>query len=138
MLLTNGRVTRYVDTAKAPGLPTLTLIEGPSGLFVALNKQGACYHSAPRAGGVAGWGTPFVGVYGTFAPMQTEGGTVVITSTYPWLQTEHATEVDRISAATKHLQSYTVKVTGTSPITFTATNQDVAPPPAVPAAQPHC
>ena len=137
--LSNGRVTKYVDTAKAPGLPPLTLIEGPSGLFVALSqKPGACYHSAPRSGGVAGWGAPFVGVYGTFAPMQTQGATVIVTSTYPWLRTEHAAEIDRISAATKHLQSYTVKVTGTSPITFGATNQDIAPPPAVPAAQPRC
>jgi hypothetical protein len=138
VLLTNGRVTKYIDTAKAPGLPTLTLIEGPSGLFIALNKQGACYHAAPRAGGVAGWGAQFVGVYGTFSPMQTQGGTVVIRSTYPWLNSEHATEIDRISAATKHLQSYTVKVTGSSPISFAATNQDVVPAPAVPAAQPHC
>lgn len=138
VLLANGRVTKYIDTAKAPGLPTLTLIEGPSGLFVALNKKGACYHSAPRSGGVAGWGAQFVGVYGTFSPMQTQGGTVIIQSTYPWLSTEHATEIDRISLATKHLQSYIVKVTGTSPITFAATNQDVVPAPAVPAAQPRC
>jgi hypothetical protein len=143
VLLTKGRVTKYIDTAKAPGLPALTLIEGPSGLFVALNNTGSkntgtCYHAAPRSGGVAGWGAPFVGVYGTFSPMQTQGGTVIIQSTYPWLNTEHATEVDRISLATKHLDSYTVKVTGTSPITFAATNQDVVPPPPVPAAQPHC
>lgn len=139
VLLTNGRVTRYVDTAKAPGLPTLTIIEGPSGLFVALHrKAGACYHSAPRSGGVAGFGAPFIGVYGTFSPMQTHGGTVIVTSTYPWLATEHATEVDRISLATKHLQSYSVKVTGTSPITFGAVNQVVASPPALPAALPHC
>ena len=101
-------------------------------------KPGACYHSAPRAGGVAGWGAPFIGVYGTFSPMQTQGDTVIVQSTYPWLKTERATEIDRISATTKHLQSYTVKVTGTSPITFGATNQDIAPPPAMPAAQPHC
>jgi hypothetical protein len=139
VLLTNGRVTKYVDTAKAPGLPVLTIIEGPSGVFVALNKKpGACYHSAPRSGGVAGWGAPFVGVYGTFSPMQTQGGTVIVQSTYPWLNTEHATEIDRISLATKHLQSYTVKVTGTSPITFGATNEDIVPPPAVPAANPPC
>lgn len=138
VLLTNGRVTKSIDTAKAPGLPVLTLIEGPSGLFVSLQKKGACYHAAPRSGGVAGWGAQFVGVYGTFSPMQAQGGTVIVQSTYPWLNTERATEIDRISAATKHLQSYTVKVTGTSPITFAATNQDVVPAPPVPAAQPHC
>ena len=56
VLLTKGRVTKYIDTAKAPGLPALTLIEGQSGLFVALSSKGTCYHAAARSGGVAGWG----------------------------------------------------------------------------------
>jgi hypothetical protein len=138
VLLTNGRVTKYVDTAKAAGLPTLTIIEGPGGLWAALSRKPACYHRSSRAGGVAGWGSPFVGVYGTFSPMETHGDTVIIRSTYPWLKTEHAAEVDRISATTKHLQSYTVTVTGTSPITFSAANQDSAKPANVPAPTPHC
>jgi hypothetical protein len=139
VLLTGGRVAKYVDTAKAPGLPTLTIIEGPGGLAIALTRKGnTCFHSASRAGDVAGWGSPFIGVYGNFSPMQTQGDTVIVTSTYPWLKSEHATEVDRISAATKHLDSYTVRVTGTSPITFSATNQDIAKPSPVPAAAPRC
>jgi hypothetical protein len=139
VLLTSGRVTKYVDTAKAPGLPALTIIEGSGGLAVALAKKGnTCFHPASRAGDVAGWGSPFIGVYGNFSPMQTQGNTVIVTSTYPWLKSEQATEVDRISATTKHLDSYTVKVTGTSPITFSATNQDIPKPSPVPGAAPRC
>lgn len=139
VLLSNGRVAKYVDTAKAPGLPALTIIEGAGGLWVSLHKKSSsCYHSSPRSGDVAGWGLPFIGVYGTFSPMQTQGDTVIVQSTYPWLKTERATEIDRISATTKHLQSYTVKVTGTSPITFGATNQDIAKPSLVPAPAPRC
>ena len=138
VLLTGGRVTQYVDTAKAPGLPALTIIEGSGGIAVSLKKPGACFQPGSRAGGVAGWGSPFVGVYGTFAPMETSGATVIVRSTYPWLQGEHASEVDHISAATKHLQSYTVTVTGSSPITFGATNQDIPRPALVPAAEPLC
>jgi hypothetical protein len=139
VLLTGGRVTEYVDTAKAAGLPALMIIEGSGGLAVSLHKQpGACFQPSSRAGGVAGWGSPFVGVYGTFAPMQRSGDTVIVRSTYPWLQGEHASEVDRISATTKHLQSYTVTVTGSSPITFSATNQDIRRPALVPAAKPLC
>ena len=86
MLLTNGVVTKYVDTAKAPGLPPLTLIEDSTGFWVALNtKTGGCYNASKRSADVAGWHSPFVGVYGTFAPMTTQGNTVVVTSTYPWL-----------------------------------------------------
>ena len=139
MLLTNGIVTKYVDTAKAPGLPPLTLIEDSTGFWVALNtKTGGCYHASTRAADVAGWHSPFVGVYGTFAPMTTQGSTVVVTSTYPWLTGELATETDHISATTKHLDSYSVKVTGSSPITFTATNTDIPVPSYVPASKPHC
>jgi hypothetical protein len=139
MLLTNGTVTKYVDTAKAPGLPPLTLIEDSTGFWVALNtKTGGCYHRSTRAADVAGWHSPFVGVYGTFAPMTTQGNTIVVTSTYPWLTGELATETDQISAATKHLDSYSVKVTGNSPITFAATNTDIPVPSYVPASKPHC
>jgi hypothetical protein len=139
MLLTNGSVTKYVDTAKAPGLPPLTLIEDSTGFWVALNtKTGGCYHASSRAADVAGWHDPFVGVYGSFAPMTTQGSTVTVTSTYPWLSGELATETDHISATTKHLDSYTVKVTGTSPITFTATNTDIPVPSYVPVSKPHC
>jgi hypothetical protein len=138
VLLTNGRVTKYVDTAKAAGMPTLTIIEDSTGLWASLSKKPACYHRSSRAGDVAGWGSQFVGVYGTFSPMETHGDTVIIRSTYPWLRTEQAVEVDRISATTKHLQSYTVTVTGTSPITFSAANQNIAKPANVPAPKPHC
>ena len=140
VLLTNGSVTKYVDTAKAPGLPPLTLIEDSTGFWVALNtKTGGCYHRSTRAADVAGHGDlPFVGVYGTFAPMTTQGSTVVVTSTYPWLTGELATETDQISATTKHLDSYSVKITGSSPITFTATNTDIPVPSYVPASKPHC
>jgi hypothetical protein len=107
MLLTNGIVTKYVDTAKAPGLPPLTLIEDSTGFWVALNtKTGGCYHRSTRTADVAGWHSPFVGVYGTFAPMTTQGSTVVVTSTYPWLTGELATETDDISASTKHLADH--------------------------------
>ena len=139
VLLTNGSVTKYVDTAKAPGVPPLTLIEDSTGFWVALNtKTGGCYHRSTRAADVAGWHSPFVGVYGTFAPMTTQGSTIVVTSTYPWLTGELATETDQISATTKHLDSYSVRVTGSSPITFTATNTDIPVPSYVPASKPHC
>jgi hypothetical protein len=139
VLLTNGVVTKYVDTAKAPGLPPLTLIEDSTGFWVALNtKTGGCYHRSTRAADVAGWHSPFVGVYGTFAPMTTQGSTVIVTSAYPWLTGELATETDHISATTKHLDSYSVKVTGSTPITFTATNTDIPVPSYVPASKPHC
>lgn len=139
VLLTNGSVTKYVDTAKAPGVPPLTLIEDSTGFWVALNtKTGGCYHRSTRAADVAGWHSPFVGVYGTFAPMTTQGSTIVVTSTYPWLTGELATETDQISATTKHLDSYSVRVTGSSPITFTATNTDIPVPTYVPASKPHC
>lgn len=139
VLLTNGVVTKYVDTAKAPGLPPLTLLEDSTGFWVALNtKTGGCYHRSTRAADVAGWHDPFVGVYGTFLPMMTQGSTVVVTSTYPWLTGELATETDHISATTKHLGSYSVKITGSSPITFSAMNTDIPVPSYVPVSKPHC
>jgi hypothetical protein len=139
VLLKNGVVTKYVDTAKAPGLPPLTLLEDSTGFWVALNtKTGGCYHASTRAADVGGWHNPFVGIYGTFAPMTTQGSTVVVTSSYPWLSGELATETDHISATTKHLDSYSVKITGASPITFTATNTDIPVPSFVPVAKPRC
>jgi len=138
-LLSGGRVTKYVDTAKAPGLPPLTLIEDSTGFWAALNTEtGGCFHASTRAADVAGWHSPFVAVFGTFAPMTQQGRTVIVTSTYPWIAGELATEVDHISATTKHLDSYTITVTGSAPITFSATDQDIPVPSFVPAPKPRC
>ena len=116
VLLKNGVVTKYVDTAKAPGLPPLTLLEDSNGLlgraWASKTARAGATTRAPVRPMSAGWHNPFVGdLRHVCLPMTTQGSTVVVTSTYPWLGGELATETDHISATTKHLNSYSVKIT---------------------------
>lgn len=140
VLLKGGRVTKYVDTVKAPALSPLTIIEDANGFWDSLSSHpGACYYKQARVADVLGWGSPLIGVTGKFQPVQHQGGDVIVTSTYPFGSTGTATEVDRISASTKHLISTRIHVAGVpSPFTFTVTDQVIAKPAKILAPTPHC
>jgi hypothetical protein len=139
VLLSGGRITKYVDTVRATGLPSLTIIEDATGLWAALNdRPGACYYANPRTADVQGWNKQLIGVVGKFAPMQRKGGVVVVRSSFPWGKVGRADEIDRISATTKHFISSQVHVTTAVPYTFTTTDRVVPKPALVLASAPHC
>ncbi len=109
-VLRNGRVAAYVDHARAAGLPPLTIIEDASGVWA---SDGRCFYRNPRSSGILGWGSSFVGVYGSFAPLQRAGSVVSIRSTFPWGKAgAQAIEIDHFNATTSYWQSYRVAVTG--------------------------
>jgi hypothetical protein len=141
-LFRNGRATRFVDTARAAGLPPLTLIQDASGVWGrASSRPGGCYSKSPGAGNIGGIGQPFVGVFGDFQALRPSGKTVVVvTSTYPWgTAGPQAREVDRISAATKFLLSETVHVSGPAAFSFSLSGlRETRAPSHVPSTNPHC
>ena len=65
---------------------------------------------------------------------------MIVSSTYPWGTTgAQASELDRISAATKYVLSYTVHVSGPAPFSISLSALRETPVPAlVPAPTPHC
>jgi hypothetical protein len=127
-------------------LPYQVLL-GPSGLeghFVASGPASlVCW--AKDHGAVLGYskvGVPTgYGLYGRFYPMRRAGGAELVTSTYPWGATQHATEVDTISIAT-HLPSTTVVHVSASPghpaLTLSSTYRWLGATPAEPATTPAC
>jgi len=136
VLLSGGVITKYVDTARAPGHAPLSIIEDSSGVWSM--AAGKCYFANPRASGVGGWAGQLIGVVGNFAPMRRSGDVVTITSTYPWGKSGTATEIDRISATTKQFISSEIKVMTAAPFTFTITFREVLKPATVAAPEPHC
>jgi hypothetical protein len=134
----NGRITRFVDTAKASGLPALTVIQDASGVWARLSSA-ACYSRSVAAGDIGGVGHPFLGVFGNFQPLSHSGQTVIVRSTYPWTTGQQASETDRISATTKLMLSETVSVTGQTPFAFTLSALREPPTPHLaPTGKPHC
>jgi hypothetical protein len=137
-LIHNGRITKVVDTARAAGLPPLTIIEDASGTWANVSRQpGACYYKNPS---IRERGQQFVGVFGNFSPLQHSGSTVIVRSTYPWGKTgAQASEVDRIAAATKLLLALQVHVNGAAPFSWSLAGlREEATPSLVLAPSPHC
>lgn len=137
----NGRIFRYIDRAHAPGLPALTIIEDATGVWAAVNSHpGACYYHNPRSSGVAGWGYPFVGVFGDFVPLQKSGNLVTVHSTYPWGKSgAKASETDRFDAKSHNFLSFRAQITGTTPFTWgMSTFHQGKPPTLTPVPAPHC
>jgi hypothetical protein len=142
-LMTKGRVSKFVDTLRAPGLPPLVLIEDASGFWgQEASRPGACYSNlgSPALGTMlASYGGPFVGVYGHFSPLEHAGSTVIVRSSYPWGSSgAQAMEVDRISSVTRLLLSLQVQVNGTAPFAFSELMREQPVPGFVPASSPHC
>ena len=138
-LLRNGRITTFVDIAKAPGLPALTYIENANGAWANVaTTPGACYYKEPRIPGF--WGQQLVGVFGDFSPMRRSGSTIIVHSTYPWGTTgAEMSEVDRISATSKLLLSETGHLIGGAAFSWGVTGmREPATPSLVLAPSPHC
>jgi hypothetical protein len=134
-LLRNGRITTFVDTAKAPGLPALTYIEDASGAW-AKTMPGACYYKEPRYS----WGHQWVGVFGDFSPMRRSGSTIIVHSTYPYGTTgAQMSEVDRISGTSKLFLSIAGHLNGPAAFSWSMTGiREEATPSLVLAPSPHC
>lgn len=120
-VLRNGRVAKFVDRAKAVGLPALTYIEDSSGAWAALDTPTrTCFHRNSRIARL--WGQPFVGVFGEFSPLTRRGGTVIVHSTYPWgTGGAQMREVDRIGATSKLFISITGRLNGLAGFTWSLT-----------------
>ena len=133
----NGRTTKFVDTARAGGMPPLTVIQDASGLW---GKVSNCYAHSPGASNFGGVGQRFVGVFGDFSPLQHSGSTVIVHSTYPWGKTgARATEVDRISAATNLILSLSGHVNGPASFGWSLSGfRQQGAPTKLPTPTPHC
>jgi hypothetical protein len=68
-----------------------------------LGPEGSCWGTVSQ-GAVDGYTRAGVAygydLYGHFRPMRGEGGTEVVTSTFPWGTTQQATEIDTVAVAT--------------------------------------
>lgn len=132
-LLQGGRVTTFVDRAKAAGMLPLTLVRNASGAW---GGTGSCYSKASGLTEMSGWGQQFSLVYGHFSPLQYSGSTTIIHVTYPWGKTAQASETDRISTATKLVLSYQIRITGG--LVVSENLHYPATPPVARTATPHC
>jgi hypothetical protein len=111
-VLHGGRITSLVDTARAPGLPALTLIKSAGAAWGRVSPV-KCYVTASGlTSALSGYREQFTNVFGHFAPLQRQGRVIIMRSTYPWggQGGATATEVDRISGTPKHALSYRIKV----------------------------
>ncbi|HXW78878.1 MAG TPA: hypothetical protein VEJ84_05235 [Acidimicrobiales bacterium] len=136
-ILNRGVITFYDDTARAPGLPQLTIDGSPSGTWSVAAGQ-TCYTKVASPSGTVSLGQPFVGVVGHFDPMKVQGKDLVVTSVYPWGRGSTATEVDTMSSVTKQILGASINVSGADSFTFTVTNKSVAKPRSLPAPSPAC
>lgn len=136
-LLRGGRVTKVVWEANAAGLGTIVIIEDSSGMWAKLaHGPAGCYYKQPNFRRV---GKPFIGVVGTFSPLQQGSSVDTVTSTYPWGTSGTATEVDKIATATKQFVFSRTEVSGSSPLTDTESYHTLAKAPAlVLTPEPHC
>lgn len=141
-VLHGGRIASFVDTARAPGLPALTLIRSAGAAWGRVPPF-KCYVTASGlTPALSGYGRTFTDVFGHFAPLQRQGRVIIMRSTYPWGGPggATATEVDRISGTPKHAFSYRIKVStiASAPgFSVSGTFHYLAKTPRVPAAT-HC
>jgi len=136
-LLENGRIKRFVDIAKAAGLPPLTIIEDASGVWGREAK--ACYTKTPGAGNIGGLDDPFLGVFGDFQPMHRTGDTISVRSSYAWGTTGEATETDELSTTSQLMLAERVHVADSTPFTFSLTGlHEPAGQPRAALAAPRC